>query len=66
MSPSMSALWRAVGHGRLGAWDEVLFLGLAALVFAIIMLSSWRAGRQERNEDKGEPRGHDENIEPLD
>ena len=42
-----------LAHGALGAWDEIVFLGIA-LVFAGMMAFSWLNSRQATDEDDQE------------
>lgn len=42
-----------LAHGALGAWDELIFLGVAA-VFVVMMVISWMSSRQIEDEDEQE------------
>lgn len=42
-----------LAHGALGAWDEVIFLGIA-VVFVGMMVFSWLNSRRAADEDEQE------------
>lgn len=42
-----------LAHGQLGAWDELIFLGIT-VVFALIMVYSWLRSRNLVDEEEEE------------
>ncbi len=55
-----------LAHGQLGAWDELIFLGITVL-FALIMVFSWLRSRnlaadEPEDEPEDEPHGAAEHF----
>ncbi len=55
-----------LAHGQLGAWDELIFLGITVL-FALIMVFSWLRSRnlasdEPEDEAVAEPHGAAEHF----
>ena len=44
-------LFRPFAHGQYGSWDEILFLGLALVVFLVILGSGWVSRTPQEADD---------------